>query len=160
MILTNLKLFSIKKATDKLIKECLGKMLAPKPVVSAVPKKNLLTVLIYLDKLSFQMRTRINRIMKNKLPYFNVPFVFETKWQISNFFTFKDKIPLFLRSGIVYKFKCASCNAPYYGNIKDHLQVTICEHLGISAFTGKRVKDDDNSAIKDHLLFCNHSPDF
>ena len=34
------------------------------------------------------------------------------------------------------------------------------EHLRISAFTGKRVKDDDDSAIKKHLLFCNHTSDF
>ena len=36
----------------------------------------------------------------------------------------------------------------------------MCEHLGISALTGKRVKGDDDSAIKEHLLFCNHKPDF
>ena len=34
------------------------------------------------------------------------------------------------------------------------------EHLGISALTGKTVKGDDDSAIKEHLLFCNHTPDF
>ena len=32
--------------------------------------------------------------------------------------------------------------------------------MGISAHTGKRVKGDDNSTIKEHLLFCNHTPDF
>ena len=36
----------------------------------------------------------------------------------------------------------------------------MSEHLGISAFTGKRVKGDDDSAIKEHLLFSNHSPIF
>ena len=30
----------------------------------------------------------------------------------------------------------------------------MCEHLGILALTGKRVKGDE------HLLFCNHAPDF
>ena len=34
------------------------------------------------------------------------------------------------------------------------------EHLGISALTGKRVKGDDDSTIKEHLLFCNHTPEF
>ena len=28
-----------------------------------------------------------------------------------------------------------------------------------SALTGKRVKGDEDSAIKEHLLFCNHAPD-
>ena len=36
----------------------------------------------------------------------------------------------------------------------------MCEHLGISALIGKRVKVDDDSTIKEHLLFCNRAPDF
>ena len=36
----------------------------------------------------------------------------------------------------------------------------MCEHLRISALTGKIVKGDDNSAIKNHLLFCNLATDF
>ena len=36
----------------------------------------------------------------------------------------------------------------------------MCEHLGISALTGQRVKGDDDSAITEHLLFCNHTPEF
>ena len=98
--------------------------------------------------------------MKNKLPSSNIWFASQTKYKVSNFFTFKDKIPLFLRSGIVCKFQCASCNATYYGKTKRHFKVRMCEHLGISALTGKRVKGDDDSAIKEHLLFCNHTPDF
>ena len=145
---------------DKCIKEFLDKILTPKSVVSTVPKKQLIITLPYLGKLSLQIRTRINRIMKNKLPYCNVQFVFQTKCKISNLFTFKDKIPLVLRSGIVYKFQCGSCNATYYGKTKRHFKVRMCEHLGISALTGKRVKGDDDSAIKEHRLFCNHKPDF
>ena len=34
------------------------------------------------------------------------------------------------------------------------------KHFGISALTGKRVEGDDDSAIKEHLLFCNHTTDF
>ena len=36
----------------------------------------------------------------------------------------------------------------------------MCEHLGISAITGKRVKGNDDYAIKENFLFCNHTPDF
>ena len=36
----------------------------------------------------------------------------------------------------------------------------MSESLGISALTRKRVKGDDDSAIKEHLLFCNYTPDF
>ena len=78
-----------------------------------------------------------------------------SKCKISNFFTFKDKIPSVLRSGIVYKFQCGICNTNYYGKTKHNFKVRICEHLGISALKG-----DDDSAIKEHLLFCTHTPDF
>ena len=36
----------------------------------------------------------------------------------------------------------------------------MCEHFGILILTGKRVKGDIDSAIKEHLLFCNHASDF
>ena len=133
---------------DKCIREFLDKILIPKSVVSKVPKKDLIITLPCLSKLSLQIRTRINRIMKNKLPYCNVRFVFQTKCKISKFFTFKDKIPLFLRSGIVYKFQCGSCNATYCGKTKRYFKARMCEPLGISTLTGKRVKCDDDSTIK------------
>ena len=145
---------------DKWIKQFLDKILAPKPVVSTVPKKDLLIALQLLGKLSLQIRTRINRTMKNKLPYYNIQFVFQTKCKISNFFTFKDKIPLFLHSGIIDKFQSGGWNAIYYGKTKRHFKVRMCEHLEISELTGKRFKGYDDSAIKEHLLFCNCTPDF
>ena len=44
--------------------------------------------------------------------------------------------------------------------IKRHFKVRMCEHLGVSAHIGKRVKRDNDSAIKNHHLFCNHSSGF
>ena len=75
-----------------------------------------------------------------------------------NFFTFKNKIPIFLRSGIVYRFKYGGCNAMYYGKTKRHLESECMSTLEFP--TGKRVKGDNNSAMKEHHLFCNHSCGF
>ena len=58
--------------------------------------------------------------------------------RVKSFFTFKDKLPKMLPSGLVYQYKCGGCNATYYGNTKRHFKVRICEHLGISHFTEKR----------------------
>ena len=41
-----------------------------------------------------------------------------------------------------------------------HFEVGMCEHLRFSTLTGKRVNGNDDSAIKEHLLFCNYAPDF
>ena len=110
--------------------------------------------------MSLQTRNRINRIMKNKPPYYNIRFVFQTKCRISNFFPFKGKNRSFLLSGIVSKFQYGSSNGTYYGKTNQDFKVRMCEHLEISAVTGKRVKGDDDSAIKEYLLFCNNTPDF
>ena len=50
--------------------------------------------------------------------------------------------------------------ATYYEKTKRHIKVRMCDHLGVSALTGKRVKGDGDSAINEHLLFCNHTTDF
>ena len=81
----------------------------PKIVVSTVPKKDLIIVLTYLDKLSPQIHTKINRIKKNNFLYRNLRIVLQTKWKLIHFFKFKNKIPVFLRSAIVCKFKWGDC---------------------------------------------------
>ena len=138
----------------------LDRVLMRKLVVSTVPKKSLMTVLPYLGQLLLQIRTRTNCVMRNKLPHCNLQIVFQTKCKLINFFTFKDKIPVFLHSGIVYKCKCGGYNGTYYSKTKQHFKVRMCEHLGVSALTGKRVKGDNNSAIKEHNLFCNNLSGF
>ena len=67
-----------------------------------------------------------------------------------------------LLSRLAYKHKCGGCNVTYYGKTKCHLKVRICEHLGISHLTGKKVKIYNNkqTAIQEHLLWCNYSPSF
>ena len=79
----------------KCIKEVSNKVLTQKAVLSTVPKKDLMIVLPYLGKYSLQIRTIINRVMKNKLAHSNFRIVFQTKCKLINFFTFKDKIPVF-----------------------------------------------------------------
>ena len=60
----------------KCIKDFLDRVLMPKIVVSTVPKRDLMIVLPYLSKLPLQNRTRINRVMRNKLPHYNFRVLF------------------------------------------------------------------------------------
>ena len=114
---------------DKHIKEFLNRVLRRKIVVNTVPKKDLMIALSYSSKILLQIYTRINLVMKNKLPHCYFRIVFETKCNFINFFTFEDKISVFLRSGIVYKFKCGDCNATGYSQTKCHFKFRMCEHL-------------------------------
>ena len=60
------------------------------------------------------------------------------------------------------KGKCDDCNTTYYGKIKHYFKVRICEHLGISHLTGKKVEIESNklTAIIEYFLCCNYTPSF
>ena len=46
----------------------------------------------------------------------------------------------------------------FQGITKRHFKVRSCEHFGIFPLTGKRVTSVfQSTAIKDHLLYCQHS---
>ena len=75
---------------------------------------------------------------------------------LSLLFRFKDVIPKELRSHLVYKCLCSSCNATYYGKKERHLNVRSGEHIGLSPSTGNRVACKP-SAILDHLLLHEHN---
>ena len=74
----------------------------------------------------------------------------------STLFRFKDVIPKELRSHLVYKFSCSSCNATYYGKTERHLNVRSGEHIGLSPSNGNRVTCKP-SAKSDHLLLHEHN---
>ena len=59
-----------------------------------------------------------------------------------------------MRSHLVYKFTCDSCNAAYYGKTERHLNVRSGKHIGKSPLTGKNVACKP-SAVSDHILFHN-----
>ena len=37
-----------------------------------------------------------------------------------------------------------------------HLNIRVGEHSGVSPLTGKKLKAKTATAVKDHMLFCNH----
>ena len=116
-----------------------------------VPRKEVLLVLPYLGKLSLELRTRLNKIFRSKIPTCKLVVIFRSSVRIKNFFGFKDKIPGELKSGLVYRFKCGGCNTTYYGKTTCHFHVRICEHFGISPLTGKVLTTLNRTAISDHL---------
>ena len=58
------------------------------------------------------------------------------------------------------KLSAVAANCTYYCKTKPNPKVRIFEHWGIAELTGKSNKSDDDSSIKKHLLFWDHSPDY
>src|SRR6267154_2653158 len=79
----------------------------------------------------------------------------KTGSRVSNFFRIKDTTPFELRSRVVYEFTCVGCHSNYIGQTRRHLRHRMAEHKGVSHLTGKVMKSQSHSSIRDHSLFCN-----
>ena len=142
---------------DRCVKRFLDKfVIVRKRVLNFdVPKKQVLLVLPYLGSVSDKTKTRLLKLFKNLLPTCELKVVFRSSTRLGSFFRFKDKLPVSLLSGVVYRFTCDSCNAIYVGKTQRHLRVRIAEHIGVSALTGKSIKPEKDSAVSQHMLMCN-----
>ena len=115
---------------ERITRRFLDNTFDPKPSVQTVPKKIIYFCLPFTGIHSPQIRTQINRLCNAAFPHLETRFVFRRR--IASFFPFKDKVPKYLRSSVVYLFKCRCCSASYVGQITRHLHTRISEHLGIS----------------------------
>ena len=61
---------------------------------------------------------------------FNVVLVY--KFTVGSFLNFKDKLPMRLKSSLVYKFSCARCASEYVGMTARTLGSRVDEHVGVS----------------------------
>ncbi len=145
---------------DHLAHRFLNKIFEPKPPVHTAPKKVVYFCLPFTGSHSLQIRTQITRLCNAAYPHLNIRFVFRSYKRISSFFPFKDKVPKFLRSGVVYLFKCRCCSASYVGQTTRHLHTRVSEHLGLTPITGKPSSSPVMSSIFSHLNTTGHSANF
>ena len=128
---------------DKRIKEVLDKILAPKPVVSTVPKKNLVIARRYLAKLSHQIQIRINCIMKNNFPYCSIRFFSRLSTKLVTFLHLKIKfhrfyvlamfanisavaemLPIMTKLSVILKSECVN-NWEFLHSLGKEIKVTM-----------------------------------
>ena len=144
------------KLIDSCIKNFLNKRLTEKPVTLTAKKRDLVIVLPFLGKLSLDLRTHLRNSISKNLPFCKIRVIFKSSTRISKFFQFKDKMPYCLCSNVIYKFLCGRYNATYYGETCWHVSIRVGEHSGVSPLIGKKSKSKKSTAVKDHMLFCDH----
>ena len=79
------------------------------------------------------------------------------KGKSCSFFSFKDRIPVLIRSRVVYKYTCQCCGALYFGQTLHHLPTRISEHMGVSPLTGKKLATTSISSIQAHIHHTHHT---
>ena len=142
---------------DKVVNRFLNNIFRPKAAVSTVPKKILYVSLPYI-KDSFKIKNDLMNSLSDAYPYVDFRFIFKNPFTIGSLFRFKDTLPEFMRSCLVYKFTCPKCNlGTYIGCTKRLFKVRIDSHLGISHRTGCNLSNKENSPIRTHAAHCKYT---
>ena len=87
--------------------------------------------------------------------------LFQSLNKIRNTFCFKDQIPIYMNSDVIYKYKCNICSDVYISKTKLRFLVRQYEHLGRSILTEKPLKynEKDATAVRKHYHQQNHPAD-
>ena len=105
-----------------------------------------------LGKLSSKTKKSINKAFKEYLPTCKVKIITSAIVRLKSLFKFKDKIPTYLQSSVIYKFECSICNDTYIGETKRHIKARYCEYLGFAPLTGKPSKPKPSTRPPEKLL--------
>ena len=145
---------------DKFFKMMINKLVIKLPPVTTVEKKTLILSLPYLGDISLQTRIKFKKYFKVILNCCKLQIVFKRQRKLANVLQLKNRLPLLLVSGVVYKYLCGRYSSPYHDETDRHLKVRSGEHIGISPLSFTNIKSSKESAIRDHLLNCNIIPSF
>ena len=139
---------------DKCIKLFIDKRVYPN---HPIDRRHDLTIsLPFMGKYSNELKKQISRLATNFLKdNKKINIVWNSPRKLRTLFTFKDRLPMRLRSKILYRFTCNACNSIYIGKTKRHFLVRAYEHLGLSLRTGNEFtynpNNVNNTGILEHI---------
>ena len=125
------------KFVDRCVATFLNKLFEKKKIFHTVPKLDLMIVLPFLGSTSWKVKNDLIKTLKKNVPFCNLRIVFKSGKRLASFFSFKDKFPESLVSGVIYQYTCAKCNLSYVGCTKRFWETRLQEHTHVSALTGK-----------------------
>ena len=139
---------------DRIVCRFLDHTFDPRPPVLTASKKIIYFCLPFTWIHSLQIRTQINRLCNAAFPHLDIRFVFRSSRRICSFFSFKDKVPKYLRSSVVYLFKCRMWVKPRAIYTLGYLNIWI------SPITGKHSTSPAMSSILSHINTSGHPASF
>ena len=141
---------------DRSISKLLDRLRAPPSSKTKEDSKDVpVIVLPFLGRFTKLAEKKIKHAMRQHIPAARIQFIYKTSVRLSSLFSFKDKIPSYLQSGVVYHYKCSKCKSAYIGETTRHTKRRYYEHMGKSALTDKALARKVPSAIGDHNSICN-----
>ena len=87
---------------------------------------------------------KLSRLVEDYFVSIKLRVIFEYPNEIGMFFHYKDKPPLELQSGLVYRLNCQDCDSFYIGKTSCHLETRMNEH--------KAGKGDGDNIVKSLVM--------
>ena len=107
----------------------------------------------YFGQQSEKFKIEINNLFQNFFANHSVKLILSNKHTIGSYFPYKDRLPIGMRSSIIYQYRCESCSHHYIGSSMRNLYMRMSEHQGKSYRTGNNLQNT-NSSIFDHKFSC------
>ena len=147
------------KFVDRCIYRFFNKIYEKRTPVHTVPKKEVTIILPFLGVSSFNVKKKLDETYKKLLPFCKIRTIFKTSCRMSSFFSYKDKFPKSLVSGVIYKYTCAHCNVSYIGCTARYWEKRLEEHTHLSALTGKPLSGVQVFAPLQHVKSAKCNPE-
>ena len=141
---------------SKILRLFMNENFEPKPVYTTVDKDVRYIKLPFVGHSSYDVRKKLQNILKHTFPQIRFQFVFVNSFTIGSLFKERSSLPVDLSSGSVYLFSCPQCGLRYVGSCSRWLRHRILEHRGLSIRTGFPLSKPSHSAIRDHSLAMDH----
>jgi hypothetical protein len=139
---------------DRVIAIFLNRIHEPACTTQKDNDEKIVIVLPFLGAYTKRVEKKIKQSLQQHLPNVGINFIYRASTRLRSLFSFKDKIPSYLHSGVVYKYTCNRCNSVYIGETTRHIKTRFFEHMGKSALTGKSMARIVPSAVHDHNKKC------
>ena len=121
----------------------------PSPAISTAAKKIVYCKIPFMsnnDNKNF--KKGLLNLIHEYFPHVNLRLIFSNSFTVGRLFPYKDRIPVSVRSNVVYKYTCGSCQATYIGESSRHYRTRVSEHCGISPRTGLRLTKPNSNIYK------------
>ena len=86
----------------------------------------------YFGQFSKKLSSELVVLLGRHFSDVRINVVIVNKFIVGSFFNYKDKLPMNLKSSLVYKFSCAQCASEYVGMTARTLGTRVDEHVGVS----------------------------
>ena len=138
----------------------LGLYSVKKKQITDTGKKTIQIILPFLGSVSRKIEKTVKKVIQKNTPNIKIQVIYRATSRLGTLLRFKDSVPSYLASRVVYEYKCSRCNSTYTGKTRRHTKTRFAEHLGISPLTGKKVKVYNPSNVYLHNRTCEVTASF